>query len=111
MLGRTGATKAGKQLATALRAGDGIRAKSLADRSGIPEALLRQWELGPWGTVDRDTAALALSCVAALAEDTPVPAAWLSDPDVIGLVADMVELVAPEGGEHPWLHGITALDG
>ena len=73
--------------------------------------MLRQWELGPWGTVDRDTAALALSCVAALAEGTAVPAAWLSDPDVIGLVADMVELVAPEGSEHPWLRGITALDG
>jgi SEC-C motif len=72
--------------------------------------LLAEWELGPCGTVGLDAAALALSCVAALADGVPVPGAWLTDPDVIGLVADTVELVAAGEAGHPWLQGIIAID-
>lgn len=110
MIGRSGAAGASKQLAAALRAGDDEVARSLAQRSGIPEGLLSEWEFGPCGTVGLDAAALALSCVAALADGVPFPGAWLSGPDVIGLVADAVELVEAGGAGHPWLPGIMAID-
>jgi hypothetical protein len=90
VIGRSGATKAGRQLAAALRAGDDVLARSLAERSGIPVPLLTMWELGPGGSVAVDTAALTLSCVAALATGTAPVGGWLSDPEVIGLVADAV---------------------
>jgi hypothetical protein len=54
--------------------------------------------------------ALTLSCVAALAAGTAPVGGWLSDPEVIGLVADAVELTAAGADEHPWLRGIAALD-
>jgi hypothetical protein len=110
VIGRSGAAEASKELAAALRAGDDEVARSLAQRSGIPAALLSEREFGPCGTVGLDAAALALSCVAALADGVPVPGAWLSGPDVIGLVADAVELVAVGGAGHPWLQGIMAID-
>ena len=110
MIGRSGAAGASKQLAAALRAGDDEVARSLAQRSGIPEGPLSEWEFGPCGTVGLDAAALALSCVAALADGVPFPGAWLSGPDVIGLVADSVELVEAGGAGHPWLPGIMAID-
>jgi hypothetical protein len=109
-MGRSGAAEASKELAAALRAGDDEVARSLAQRSGIPEGLLSEWELGPCGTVGLDAAALALSCVAALTDGVPFPGAWLSRPDVIGLVADAVELAAADGAGHPWLPGIMDID-
>ena len=48
--------------------------------------------------------------MAALADGVPFPGAWLSGPDVIGLVADAVELAAAGGAGHPWLPGIMAID-
>jgi hypothetical protein len=110
VIGRAGVTKACGQLATALRAGDDAVARSLAERSGIPQALLTEWEFGPCGTVDVDAVALALSCIAALADGGPPASAWLSNPEVIGLVADVVELAATGEDEHQWLRGIRALD-
>jgi hypothetical protein len=110
VIGRSGLVKACKQVAAALRAGDDAVAGSLAERSGIPAAVLAEWELGPLGTVGIDAAALALSCVAALAGGAPPDPSWLSRPESASLVADAVELVAADDAEHPWLRGITAID-
>jgi SEC-C motif-containing protein len=107
---RSRAAEASKELAAALRAGDDEVARSLARRSGIPEGLLSRWELGPCGIVGLDDAALALSCVASIAEGVPFPGAWLSDPDVISLVADAVELAAADGAGRPWQLGVMAID-
>jgi hypothetical protein len=108
--GQSGTAETSKELAVALRAGDDEAARSLAQRSGIPEGLLSTWELGPCGTVGLDAAALALSCVAALADGVPFPGAWLSDPDVVSMVADAVELAAADGAGRPWLPGVMAID-
>jgi hypothetical protein len=93
-----------------MRAGDDAVAQSLAEQSGIPLVLLTTWEFGPCGTVGLDAVALALSCITILADGLAPAGAMLSDPDVIGLVADAVELVAAGDAEHPWLRGIAALD-
>jgi hypothetical protein len=109
VIGRVKVTKACGQLAVALRSGDDAAARSLAERSGIPAVLLSEWEFGPGGTVGLDAAERALSCIAALAEGVQPPGEWLTSPEVIGLVADSVELVASGEAEHPWLRGIMAV--
>jgi hypothetical protein len=93
-----------------LRAGDDVAAQSLAGQSGIPAAMLTIWELGPRGTASVGDGALALSCVASLAGGTQPDCGWISSPEVVGLVADAVELAAAGGAGHPWQRGIMALD-
>ena len=99
------------QLAAALRAGDDAGAASIAGRAGIPSALLTCWALGPRSTVAPDDAATALSCISALADGVSAPVRELSGPAVLDLVADAVEIVAEPDAGHPWLRGITALEG
>ena len=73
--------------------------------------LLSSWALGPRGTVGPGDAATALSCMSALAGGVPAPVRGLSRSAVIDLVADAVEIVAEPDARHPWLRGITALEG
>ncbi len=99
-----------RQLAEALRAGDDVTAKSLAGQSGIPAVILTTWQLGPRGTASIDDGALVLSCVAALANGIAPDCGWISNSEVVGLVADVVELASASGAGHSWLSGIMALD-
>jgi len=104
-------TKIHEALAAALREGDDETARALAGQAGIPVPLLAMWDLGPYGTADVVRAALALGCVAALAGGAaPGHHDWASDPEIVGLVADAVELAAADRAEHPWQRGIAALD-
>jgi hypothetical protein len=109
VIGQSALARPYKQLSRALRAGD-APASSLAAQLNIPPAVLALRDFGPCASATLDAVALALGCLAALADGAQPAPRWLSDPAVADLVADAVELTAPEDAEHPWLPAILAID-
>lgn len=110
VVGKSTDIKVCRQLASTLRSGDDASAESLAERAGIPRALLTHRDLGPCGDMEVDDAAMALACIAAMAAGTRAPAEGLQVPAVIDLVAEAVEIVAgPAVAGHPWARGIAEL--
>lgn len=113
MVGASRVSSTCKRLAAALRAGDDATAVSLAERVQVPSVLLTEWSLGPRGAIDADTASLALSGVAALADGAPPSPGCLRDPGAIAVIADAIELTAANSGNgesQPWAAGIEEID-